>query len=401
MTARVWLGGAAALMIGALPAAAQEGSWAAWQGCWRATGEDAPQEVVCIAPGADAQSVRVVTVADGAIAGETLLRADGVARAVEESGCTGTESASFSADGRRVYTRAEMNCDGVHRTSTGILAMLTGAEWLDAQAVSVGEQHATRTIRYRAVEVPAVMAAALPERAMAVEAARLHAAAPLELEHVTEASRQLAAPVVEALLAARGHGYDLNARRLVQLRDQDVPGSTIDVMVALSYPEKFVVRERSAVNDVAGVDGRVTSDAFGSRCRDAYWRSSMRFSGDCYDRYGYGYDYGRYGYDRYGSSRYGYSPWGYDNYGWGRDPVVVVVVPADDNDNNGEVVKGRGYTRSAPSNGSATSRASRPSESAAGRSTTRSTRTADKPSTRSSEPKPAAPRRSAKPRGGN
>jgi len=398
MRIRTVLGGAAALVMCALPAGAQETGWTAWQGCWQQAGDEAPTgQVVCIAPAVEAKAVRVVTLQDGAVAGETIIRADGVARPVDEGGCRGTETASFSADGRRVYTRAELDCEGVRRVSTGVLAMITELEWLDAQAVGVGEQHATRVVRYRPAPVPVVMQGAISEeRSMAVSAARLHAAAPLAVDHVAEASRVLAQPVVAALLAARQHGYDLSPRTLVQLRDVGVPAQTIDVMIALSYPEKFRVREpapRTGDTDIGYPRGRT---AFAGECYDPY-RTTRRYSDDCYDRYGYGYRYDRY-------RRSAYSPWGYDPYGWRHDnPVVVVVEPVDANENNGEVVKGRGYTRTTGATGNATPRAgsgrSRESSPAATRASSGSTERTTRTTTGSSSGS-GSTGRTAKPRGG-
>ena len=393
---RVWLGAAAALVISAVPASAQESGWAAWQGCWQPTGEDAPlSQVVCVTPAAEPMSVRVVTLDGGTRAGETLLRADGVARAVDEGGCTGSETATFSADRRRVYTRAELDCDGVRRISTGILALVTEVEWIDVQAVTVGEQHATRIMRYRPAAVPASIAAELgADRGLSVEAARIHAAAPLTVEQVAEASRNVATPVVEALLAARRHGYDLNPRTLVQLRDANVPGSTIDVMVALSYPERFQVQERTNVRDAEDLSPRERS-AFMGECYDPYW-TTRRYRNSCFDRYG-----AMYGYDSY-RSRSAYSPWGYDPYGWNyRDPIVVVVVPSE-TDGGGNIVKGRGYTRStANTSGTARPSASRPADSGSTPRASTSAGASSPTSTSSSGSSSGTDTgRTAKPRGG-
>lgn len=408
MKTRVWIPIAAALLLApthssAAPAPVQTGDWTAWYGCWRpvdTTNGAAP--LICMLPGDGPTSVRMATIENGEIADETVVRADGVARPLEEGGCTGSESAFFSADGRRIFTRAELACDGLGRVSTGVLAMVSEDEWVDAQALTVNGQHAARTIRYRiadASELPTWLATVLPQgRELAQETARIDASMPLDIDAVVEASKHVAAPALEAMLAIHQHGFGLDAKKLVQLRDLGVPASTIDVMVALSYPAKFAVspREYDTGRGDAGLDRENAARAWADDCYEPYG-SMNRY--DCYDnrygnRYGYGYGYGY-------RNRYGY---GYDPYRWnhGSTPIVVIVRPdeGDDARTGGAVVKGRGYTRTGTTRGTATPRRAEPTSS--GATTTRATGSTS--TTRSSPPSSSGgstkPRRTAKPRGG-
>ena len=360
---------AAVIALGAsvaLPRDARAQGWAAWHGCWRGAGAEAG-EMVCVLPGGDATSARLVSVSDGEIEHETVVRADNVARTVSEGGCEGTERAFFSADRRRVFTRSEFACGGIPRVATGVLALITEQEWLDAQAITVGDQHAGRTTRYRAVrraDVPAAIVAQLPvDQELAQESARIHATAPLDVDAVVEAARVLAPPAVEALLAARNHGFDLNAGNLIELKEQGVAASTIDVMVALSYPQRFAVRERPRYSETDAFEAR--RDTWYS-CYDPFWGSRRlgRYN-SCYG------DYGMYGY-------------GYDRYGY-NDPIIIVETRAPD---TGGSVTRAGYTRgSSP----ATDRAMpRGGSDAGGSSTTTSSGSGSSTSTG----------RTAKPRGG-
>jgi hypothetical protein len=386
-----------------IPAAA--GDWTAWYGCWRAVETEGTAPLVCVLPGEDESSVRIATIEDGAVAEETLVRADGVARPIAEGGCTGTESAKFSSDRRRIFTRAELSCNGLGRLSTGVLAMVSEVEWIDAQALTVNGQHAARTIRYRLAEpsaVPAWVSAALPQgQELAQETARLDAAMPLDIDAVVEASRNAAAPVVEAMLAQRQHGFGLNAAKLARLDEEGVPASTIDVMVALSYPSKFAVapqRQRAGDAD-AWAGERNAARSYVEDCYDPFW-TARRYG--CYS--------GRYGYDGYTrSGMYGYSPYGYDPYGWnyGSRPVVVIVRPGNDDevDSGGSVVKGRGYTRGGAARGTAAPRGTTETRGASvpvrsePKSTTTTTTTRSTPSS-SSGGTTETPTRTAKPRGG-
>jgi hypothetical protein len=324
-----------------------EGTWAAWHGCWRSTAEGAPAgEILCLLPGSSPSEVRMVSIADGAVTGTTRVLADAVARRVEEGGCTGTETAHWSRDARRVFMRAELECEGMHRVSTGVLAMVADDEWVDVQAATVSGQHATRSIRYRAVPAslaPAEIQAQLDDRReLAREAARLRATAPLHVEDVIEAAGMLAEPALQGFLATQALAFRPDAQSLLRLEAAGVPASGIDVVVAVGYPQRFAVREAGAIHTVARGPGDVR------RCYDPVPGIWM-YGDDCY------YTSQRWGYSRYGYG-WGYSPWGYDPYGWRYGPRPVIIVRPGDGEDRvpSEAVKGSGYTRGgAPSRGTA------------------------------------------------
>jgi hypothetical protein len=348
------------------PAVTQSG-WTAWLGCWRPAGADTPANaLVCVVPGDNAQTVRMISLEDGSVVSESLMRADGAARPVADGGCTGTESAAWSQDGRRVFVRTDLDCDGMRRSSTGVLAMVGENEWVDVQAVEIAGQHAARSVSYRAVrgaEVPSEMAALLPTgRQLVHESARLNASAPLDVAAVVEASRQVSAPVVEALVAARQSGFGLNARRLLELEAAGVPASVIDMMVAVSNPQHFAVREQPREERQATTALRAGSSLY-SDCRDPYtFRRLSRLECERMMRYGYGYGYGA-----YGSNRFGYSPWGYDPYGWrhGNSPIVVIVQPDREERRGGQLLRGQGYTQGSSS--ATSTRAAQPRDQGASR----------------------------------
>jgi hypothetical protein len=353
----------AAIGVGAAPAQAASpsvgGGWLAWFGCWEPVGEDARAgTIVCVLPGERASDARIVTWVDGERTAETLLHADGVARAVEEGGCVGSETARWSNDGRRVYVRSEFDCGGLGRVSTGVLGMIGASEWIDAQALTVAGQHAARSVRYRAVDddaVPAEAAVLLPaDRRLAQQTARLELSQPLGVDAVVEATRHVAPPALEALLAASGTGFAVDAALLRRLARENLPASTIDMIVALAHPERFAVRDRALIEDAAALARSADRRASDDVCYDTFFMRPA-YGAEC--RSSAAYRYGRY--SRYGyGSRFGYSPWGYDPYGWhhGRDRVIVIVEPSDRVNNRGEVVKGRGYVN--PNSGSAQPRSS-------------------------------------------
>jgi hypothetical protein len=361
--------GLVGLVAGGAGAQQAAGSWQGWLGCWTAgpaIGGIAPSAVaplVCITPTADANVVEVVTVSDAKVISTQRIDASGRERPLETKGCTGTQRAQWSADGRRVYLKAVATCDGVARVTSGIIAMSPTGEWLDVQGVAAGSDEGVRVARYRDAGVPSAVpeevAARLRERATASLGARLAAGATIGSSAVIEASRSVTPAVVQAWLLERGQAFSLDAAELVRLADAGVPARVTDAMVAVSNPQVFAVarpeaRTRDRLND---------DDVVGRRIY-VYMDPSYSPYGWGYAPYGYGYGYG------YG--QYGYSPLGYGGgygygsgyYGAGYFPPVVIVNPGQAQA-RGQAVKGRGYTQTDPGSSTATPASARTTERAA------------------------------------
>lgn len=348
------IGAAGALALALLPqgAAAQgtaaDSRWTAWTGCWQAEAPQASETAavaaptVCVVPAATGGAVEIVTVVNGAVAGRETLAANGAQTRVDRESCAGWTTAEWSADGRRIYRHAEFTCPGgFERKSTGMMAMSPSGSWIDVEGLAAGSQEAVRVLRYRPVSslqgIPAELASQLDGRAFTSSTARMATAADVSTGAVVEASGRVGPGVVEAWLAERGQGFvlELDAQTLLRLADAGVSERAIDMMVALSYPERF------AINPNSGLP-RVRPGESSARGSDAFARDPWAFG------YGYpgylGYGYG-YGYDRFGFDRYGYDPrYGYGSY-YNRP---VIIVRGDDSDvqpqPRGRMVNGRGYT---------------------------------------------------------
>ena len=91
--------------------------WQPWLGCWKAAAPhnaaisfsrsaDPGPPLVCVIPSSAASArsgVQVVTIADGKIVARDTIDADGRSTSRSKDGCTGTESANWSANGHRLY----------------------------------------------------------------------------------------------------------------------------------------------------------------------------------------------------------------------------------------------------------------------------------------------------------
>ena len=78
------------------------------------------------------------------------------------------------------------------------------------------------------------------------------------VDDVIEASAKLPADAVQAAITEDRGPYEVNKKNLVAMDDANVPETVIDLMIALTYPQRFVVaaRRRQLVCAVGDFDGR-------------------------------------------------------------------------------------------------------------------------------------------------
>ena len=407
------LAGALLLTIAA-PALGQnqdyDARWLPWLGCWEpVTGPaDSDAPMLCLRPLAEGEGVEMLTVVDGEIASQETIRADGINRQTSREGCDGWERTSFSDDGRRIYLRADFVCEGgVERRSAGLMSMVSPYEWLDVRTVEVAGESVPWVLRYQLATLEAVEAVGLEgiaaNRTMAQQTARIAASSALTMEAIVDVSSHMDAKAVEAWIVEHGDQFALDAGRLVAMADADVPESVIDIVVAVSYPEQFVVdRNLEGGADVAeseytrtgryGRSGRVRYGCgryYDPLYYDPFFLSPFYspYAGCSYYspyRYGFGYNLG-----------YGGFGFGYGTYGTYRPTIVVVGRRQQESPGRPRAVRGRGYTRGLGS-GSSSSGGVRPRGSAAGSSS----RGAMGASRSGSSSPGSSTGRSAKPRGG-
>jgi hypothetical protein len=318
------------LALAALPVQAQsDPRWLPWVGCWEAAEEGSSGELLCVRPAG--AGVEVSEISDGAVRATQMLAADGRAHPITAEGCRGTRTAEFSTDGRRIFTITEQACDGdVSRTTTGLIAMVAPQEWMDIQAAEEDGQALGWARRYRPASAQASAEAGFADLGGdrdGVRRARAVAAQPVDVDDVIEAVRAVDPEGVRTWVASLDDPFDLDRRRLVALADAGVPESVIDVMVAVSYPDRFSVDRDGDVERLASRTGAAPGGGYyGGRRRGffgpIYWDP---FYYDAYRGYGYGYGLGG----------------GFGYYG----PGVVIVQPRGDAEPNARVVRGRGYTR--------------------------------------------------------
>ena len=209
--------------------------WLAYLGCWERV--DAAKSHVCVVPAGDRSSVDLVTVEKGEVIARERIAVTGERLQTIRGDCAVWHSAQWSSHGQRLYLRSEDTCAGGTATGTGVIAMSDNGHWLYIQAMTIGGQTGLRVQRYREatseVLLPDDVAAAVRLGISSTLQARAAAGAPLSIDDVVEASRNVDGAVIEAWLVERGDRFTLDAKRLTTLADAHVSARVIDLMVAL------------------------------------------------------------------------------------------------------------------------------------------------------------------------
>ncbi len=151
--------------------------------------------------------------------------------------------------------------------------------------------------------------------------ARLAASVPIAPKDVIEAIEKVSAETVQVWIVERAEPFPLDAGRLIEMADGGVPASVIDVVVAVTYPEKFAVNQGDPLGlPQAGGGSSSAYDAGLNPFEDPFYDPYAR---DGYSPYGYGsrygisVGYGGYGYPYGGFGGYGGFGYGYGGVGYG------------------------------------------------------------------------------------
>ena len=331
-----------------LSAQDMDARWLPWLGCWEAVDATEEAPLLCVRPASEGNGVEFISWSEGELSPPETIFADGVPRNVERQDCQGIEEARFSDDGHRVYLTSRYVCEeGGEQKASGILAMMNPMEWADIKSVDgtpwVLKYRLARASRVETAPVEDVVA----QRAAEVKTARIRASERLKEEDIIEATAYVDGPAVEALIVERADPFSIDADLLVRLDDAGVPGNVIDLMVAVSYPDRFAVKAGPMpVAEIPAEEGMeprrrmfMGGTVWGSRFgRYGYYNPFF------FDPFylGYGYGYGGYygGYGGYG---------GYYGYGYPYQPRPIVVTPITGE--LGRNIKGRGYTRGGSGSG--------------------------------------------------
>ncbi len=311
--------------------------WQAFFGCWTSTDPGVANSVLCFTP--DGAGVEVSTVVDGEPASTESVLADGQERMVEIEGCTGFRSVEFSLDGRRVFTRSRVACADETRSNSGVMAFVAPDRWVDVRSIEIGGEPVTWMQEYRPVDPEWFYEHGIQDPSVldhqTVLAMRLRASQPIGNVDVEEAASHIATGAVEMWVAVQPSAFALDAAEIVRLADSGMPTSLIDLMVAVSYPDRFAVSLDGAatIYEPEPEPSVVQYSIPRHRPSRSYFFDPYFISGP--------YRHVSYGYPNY---RYYISYWGgfpvYSVYA----PRTIVIQPREPS-SQGRMVNDRGYVR--------------------------------------------------------
>lgn len=323
--------------------------FALWLGCWRLEDDLVGTGArLCITP-EEPGGVKLQTFLAARLGIDEVIVPDGTTRPITDPNCTGTERSEWSSDSLRVFRYTDVTCgtDPARKVSS-ISFLSSGPSWINVQYVEGGANRSVRVQRYRrAADQKLADGSRAPE-----PSARMVAEAPRpngqdwDVADVIEATGKLPADAVQAAISEGRGPFDLNKKTLAAMADANVAEPVVDLMIALTFPRRFVVERVGGggsfppmgISMGGGVyDPFLTSFGY-PMMNDCYGMGYRSYYSTCGSAYG---PYGNY----YGSN-FGY--YGYPNYGGGGWVVVPNPQQPGTPSVEGRAVNGRGYTQVRP-----------------------------------------------------
>src|SRR4029453_7944961 len=170
---------------------------------------------------------------------------DKVARPLDDRECKGTTRSEWSRNNQRLFRFTDVACGTeTPRKLSGVAFLLEGPILVDVQYADLAENKSVRVRRFHRSGNQK-----LPDGSMAPRSADIRGTAfgaPWTVEDVIEASGKISADAVQAAISEVGAGFRLDKSSLLAMDKAGVQGNVIDLMVALSYPKRFVVERASA-----------------------------------------------------------------------------------------------------------------------------------------------------------
>lgn len=226
--------------------------WIPWIGSWRLisnitqTGDlvETSKNLLEIKPGDDGKSVVMKGFHDKEVLyDEKKVVVDGSRRPLKDNDCEGWYKYSWSDTGKRLLFDSELTCPGSRpRVISGISLFANAGEWLDIQMLKSGGDRMITIRRYR----QASGNQNIPVERSAAEFARVAAGANLSIDEIIELTHKVAPEVIEAALVELRKPFQIDSEVLERLADADVSSRVVDLMVAVSYPERFTIEQREA-----------------------------------------------------------------------------------------------------------------------------------------------------------
>jgi len=334
--------------------------WIPWIGSWRLvsntvnTIESAPEEeyLLTISPGDNGKTIILKSYREEMLLVEEKIIADGLRHPLTDDRCMGWYLYFWSETGKRLLFNSESNCPGdLPRLISGMSIVDSTGDWLDIQLVQNGEGKAITIRRYRNVDKDSVNLSWINETQTSLS--RISAGKSFSISEIIELSSKVEPEVLEAALLEIHKPFPINSKQLERLADSEVPSQIVDLMVALSFPDKFTV-EGTALYMVQQPEIQQSYPFFWlpyHYCSYDHLIFPWHWASSTCIPYGYSY----LGYDVCPGRYYYFSS---HPYFW---------VSGGNGADTGRLIEGHGYTRISPSSSGSSPRRARPRNAPAGK----------------------------------
>ena len=217
-----------------------------WLGTWTAI-DEAPASgttVLEISPGAGGRGLDITTKTPDEPVSENIIP-DGVSRAVESKTCTGTDTYGWERQAGVLLGTSEIVCQG-EAYSIFTLKMMTSADLMtDILVLKTTDQTRLAVRRFAfEKELPTAGDYIRTQESLAL---RMALAAPWDVDKIIGLSKTLEAVVLEAALLEKNLQVKLDANSLRKMKSNGTPDSIIDLLVAMSAPDKFRIEKNEQI----------------------------------------------------------------------------------------------------------------------------------------------------------
>lgn len=305
--------------------------WLPWIGSWylisnavnKADGSVTSKNILEIKPGDNRNSVVMKGSQDEKVLyDEKNVIVDSARHPIKDDECEGWYEYSWSNSGKRLLFDSEVICsDNRLRTISGISAFTDPSEWVDIQLLMSGEDRMITIREYR----QAIDGQNFPVAGRESHFARVAAGTNFSIEEIIELTGRVQPEVLEAALVEMRKPFEINSETIMHLSDAGVSPQVVDLMVAISYPDKFTIDRH-----YAEPEERPSPRQYGTAVIHPYaWSPFGMWS--YYDPF----------FPWYWSSMYGY-------WGWGGYYTPIWGPPGSGGGyriSGGRLVEGQGYSR--------------------------------------------------------
>ena len=218
-----------------------------WLGIWTAVDENTTPgtTVLEIQPGADGKGFDITTKNADQPVSENIIP-DGVSRLTESQNCTGTRTYQWEKQAGVLLGRSDIVCQGEASYNIYTLKMMTAADRMaDILVVRTPEQTrlAVRRFAFERDLQPAGDFFQTQESLLL----RTALAAPWDLDKIISLSKTVETVVLEAAMLEKNLQVRLDTQSLRKMKASGTPDSIIDLLVAMSSPDKFRIEKNDQI----------------------------------------------------------------------------------------------------------------------------------------------------------